>query len=113
MKAAGLTTMLAEVALVRPLLLKLRLMVLATLWERLAKVATPLTAVAVKRALQGAAAGAARDSDHGGVVAAAQVAVLIFNPDLRLLRKGDTGDGAARRLGLDDQLAGGAAGHGQ
>jgi hypothetical protein len=34
--------------LVRPLLLKLRLMVLATLWERLAKVATPLTAVALK-----------------------------------------------------------------
>src|SRR5258705_2522890 len=47
-KAAGLTTMLAEVALVRPLLLKLRLMVLARLCERLAKVATPLTAVALK-----------------------------------------------------------------
>src|SRR6266581_3060947 len=47
-KAAGLTTMLAEVVLVRPLLLKLRLMVLARLWERLAKLATPLTAEALK-----------------------------------------------------------------
>src|SRR6266508_5943138 len=37
--------MLAEVTLVRPLLLKVRLMVLATLWERLANMATPLTAV--------------------------------------------------------------------
>src|SRR5215475_2798523 len=46
-KAAGLTTMLAEVAFVKPLLLKLRLMVLATLWERFAKVATPLIAVAL------------------------------------------------------------------
>ena len=46
-KAAGLTTMLPEVAPVRPLALKLRLMVLATLWDRLAKVAMPLTAVAV------------------------------------------------------------------
>src|SRR5262249_35371508 len=40
--------MLAEVTLVRPLLLKLRLMVLARLCERLAKVATPLTAVALR-----------------------------------------------------------------
>src|SRR6185436_12189695 len=47
-KAAGLTRMLAELVLVRPLLLKLRLMVLATLWDRLAKVATPLRAVALK-----------------------------------------------------------------
>src|SRR6185503_13071471 len=47
-KAAGLTRILAEVTLVRPLLEKLRLMVLATLWERLAKVAMQLTAVAVK-----------------------------------------------------------------
>src|SRR5205823_8987954 len=46
--AAGLTRMLAEVALVRPVLEKLRLMGLATLCERLAKVATPLTAVAVR-----------------------------------------------------------------
>ena len=47
-KAAGLIRILAEVTLVRPLLLKLRLIVLATLCERLAKVATPLRAVAVK-----------------------------------------------------------------
>ena len=38
---------MAEVALVRPLLLKLRFMVLATLCERLMKLATPLIAVAV------------------------------------------------------------------
>src|SRR5262245_51915033 len=47
-KAAGLTTMLPEVTLVRPLLEKLRLTVLATLWERLTKVTTPFTAVALK-----------------------------------------------------------------
>ena len=46
-KAAGLTTMLPEVALVSPVAVKLRLMVLATVWDRLAKVATPLTVVAV------------------------------------------------------------------
>src|SRR5437773_1023917 len=46
-KAAGLTTMLPEVALVRPLAVKLSVMVLARLWDRFAKVATPLTAVAV------------------------------------------------------------------
>src|SRR5262245_6046928 len=46
-KAAGLTTMLAEVTLLKPLLLKERLMVLATECERLAKVTTPLRAVAL------------------------------------------------------------------
>src|SRR2546430_12249500 len=35
------------------------------------------------------------------------------NPDLRLLCKGDTGEGGARRLGLDNQSAGGASGHRQ
>src|SRR2546430_5790685 len=35
------------------------------------------------------------------------------NPDLRLLPKGDTGEGGARRLGLDNQSAGGASGHRQ
>src|SRR5262249_13843269 len=44
-KVAGLTRILTEVTLDRPVLLKLRLIVLATLWERLAKLATPLTAV--------------------------------------------------------------------
>src|SRR6266404_369178 len=47
-KAAGLTRMLAEAALVRPLLEKLRLTVLATLCERLTNVTTPFTAVALK-----------------------------------------------------------------
>src|SRR5436190_2645937 len=46
-KAAGLTTTLLEVAPVRREAVKLRLMVLATLWDRLAKVAMPLTVVAV------------------------------------------------------------------
>ena len=46
-KAAGLTTMLPEVAAVRPVAVKLSVIVLARLWERLAKVATPLTVVAV------------------------------------------------------------------
>src|SRR5262249_31002679 len=64
-------------------------------------------------ALQGAAARVARRSNNGGVVAAAQVAILIFNPDLRLLRKSNTGHGAARRLGQDNQSAGGVSGHGQ
>src|SRR6185369_16579619 len=36
-----------------------------------------------------------------------------FNPDLRLLGKGDTSDGAARRLGLDNQPTGGASGYRQ
>src|SRR5438034_1187403 len=47
-KAAGLTAMLPEVAAVRPVAVKLRLMVVARLWDRFANVATPLTAVAVK-----------------------------------------------------------------
>src|SRR6185503_17442987 len=47
-KAAGLTTTLPDVTLVRPLAVKLSVIVLATLWDRLANVATPLTAVAVK-----------------------------------------------------------------
>ena len=37
-----------EVAAVRPVAVKLRLMVVARLWDRFANVATPLTAVAVK-----------------------------------------------------------------
>src|SRR5207247_8374938 len=47
-KAPGMTTMLPEVALVRPVAVKLSVIVLATLWDRFANVATPLTAVAVK-----------------------------------------------------------------
>src|SRR5262249_52063208 len=63
--------------------------------------------------LQGAAAGAAGGSKDGRVVAAAQGAGMIFSPDLRLLGKGNTGDGAAGRLGQDNQLAGCSAGYGQ
>src|SRR6267142_1616134 len=40
--AAGLTMMLAEVALVKPLPVKLSVIVVATLWDRLLKVAMPL-----------------------------------------------------------------------
>src|SRR5439155_1300763 len=47
-KAAGLTTMLPEVAVVRPVAVKFSVIVLATVWDRFAKVAIPLTAVAVK-----------------------------------------------------------------
>src|SRR5438034_987996 len=47
-KAAGLTTMLPEVAPLRPLAVKLRFMVVVRLWDRFANVTTPLTAVAVK-----------------------------------------------------------------
>src|SRR5439155_19828759 len=46
-KAAGPTTMLPEVAPVRPLAMKLIVIVVATLWDRFAKVAMPLTVVAV------------------------------------------------------------------
>src|SRR6266704_3849442 len=45
-RAAGLTTMLLEAALVKPLAVKLMVRVSATLYDRLVKVATPLTAVA-------------------------------------------------------------------
>src|SRR5688572_25304956 len=45
--APGPTIMLSEVAPVRPLLVKPRLIVLARLCDKLAKLATPLTAVAV------------------------------------------------------------------
>src|SRR5438093_6955851 len=44
----GPTTMLPEVALVRPLAVKLSVIVVATLWDRFAKVAMPLTVVAVR-----------------------------------------------------------------
>src|SRR5206468_4074799 len=47
-KAAGLTTMLPEVAPLRPLAVKLRFMVVVRLWDRFANVATPLTAEAIK-----------------------------------------------------------------
>src|SRR5207245_523135 len=47
-KAPAPTAMLPEVALVRPLALKVRLIVVVTLWDRFANVATPLTAVAVR-----------------------------------------------------------------
>ena len=46
--AAGLTEMVPELVPVRPELIKARVMSLATLCERLVKVATPLTAVAVR-----------------------------------------------------------------
>jgi hypothetical protein len=46
--AAAFTTTLLEVALVRPLAVKLTVMLVATLWERLANVAKPFVAVAVK-----------------------------------------------------------------
>src|SRR5437016_4032517 len=45
--AAGLTTTLPEVAVVKPVAVKLMVMVLATVWKRLLKVTMPLTAVAV------------------------------------------------------------------
>ena len=43
--AAGLTEIVPEVALLRPVLAKARVMSLATLCERFAKAITPLTAV--------------------------------------------------------------------
>src|SRR6266487_321822 len=43
----GLTAMLLEIALVNPDAVKLMLIVVATLWDRLLKVAIPLTVVAV------------------------------------------------------------------
>src|SRR6266550_8957127 len=44
---AALTTTLPEVAVVKPVAVKLIVIVLATVWKRLVKVAMPLTAVAV------------------------------------------------------------------
>src|SRR6185369_11043166 len=77
--------------LVRPLLLKPRLIVLATLCERLAKTATPLRAVALNVPCK---------------VPLPALRAAVTTVELSLLRKGGTSNGGTRRLGLHGQFAG-------
>ena len=101
--------MLPEVALVRPLAGEAQGDGVGDIVGEIGEGGDAVDGRGGQGALQGAAAGAARDGDDGAVVAGAQVAVGIFDADCRLLGEGDTGGGGAGRLGLNDQLAGRAA----
>src|SRR5207244_4889662 len=63
--------------------------------------------------LQGAATGASGHRDDGAVVARAQVAQRVFDPDARLLREGRSSGGGRRGLRLNRQIAGRDRVHGE
>ena len=104
--AAGLTTMVLEVAGVRLPLVNLSEMVSALLSARPVNVATPPDDRGGGRPLERAGAAGERGRHHRAVVAGLQVAVRVLFIDHRLGGERLPGGRRRRRLGVDHQLAG-------